>query len=978
MQQRHDTVPDRQPAGPWWTAALTDEERATDGPPPPWVRFVEDEVLADGSRDTGTSQAPTRQTELREDGSPRPGTPTGPDALAPALAPWRRAAAGRLAAALADPAVEGHAATTVLDDVLALLDARLSRLAARCLVTDLHADREAGRLAGDDPRARFADSTARTGSPSGTRALVHRYPVLARLLAQAVLGTTDAAREVLDRLAEDRDAVVAGVLDATDPGALTGLELGRGDTHGGGRSVAVLRFADGRRVVYKPRPLAVATGYAGLVDWLASRVPGLDLWHERTLDRGTYGWVEHVDHTPCHDVAQVADFYRRTGALLALLYAVDATDMHLENLVARGPHPVLVDVETLFHAAAPAPLVVASDPARGALSRSVLSTGLLPAVVVGEHGAVDLSGVGGERDGTWPDDVVRWQDAGLDTMHLVRTAAPAAGAARNRPVLDGVPARPHEHQDALLTGFDQAYRALQAAADELCAEDGPLAGLADAVTRLVLRESSWYARLLDETTHPDLLADAAVRDAVLRRELDDPSGHRYPGQAALVTAELAQLWAGDVPLFATRPGSRDVTDGAHGTHGTQTTVRLLDRPGLEEAVAKVRRLDELDRRRQGWVVRAALATTGAQARELVLDTAPGRDAAPDPQRVLAAACGIGDHLVAVAERDAWRASWLGVQQVDGHWAVLPMGAALADGYPGTALFLAELAELTGLERYRDLAASAAAPLAPLVGVLADDPLAAAAVGPGAHLGLGGVAHATAQLARRLDDPRLAAAAATATDLLRDLVGRYVADGGDLSLADGLAGGLTVLADPGVGPAGSGPAGSGAAADLLRQAAAALLASARAAGDALGTSLDRGLPGIAWAAACCARATGDDALAEAAGALLDGLAPAPDVATVRSCLGTGPWTGGGGGATPFHLLESLTAAGEPAAARRDRAVAALLDRLERHEGVCATPGGVTTPGLFDGLAGAGHGLLRATFPDRVPSLLLPGQRAAVAA
>ena len=39
-------------------------------------------------------------------------------------------------------------------------------------------------------------------------------------------------------------------------------------------------------------------------------------------------------------------FYRRQGALLALLYALEATDFHAENLIASGEFPVLIDLET--------------------------------------------------------------------------------------------------------------------------------------------------------------------------------------------------------------------------------------------------------------------------------------------------------------------------------------------------------------------------------------------------------------------------------------------------------------------------------------------------------------------------------------------------------------------------------------------------------------------------------------------------------
>ncbi|MEV8108999.1 hypothetical protein, partial [Streptomyces sp. NPDC088135] len=49
--------------------------------------------------------------------------------------------------------------------------------------------------------------------------------------------------------------------------------------------------------------------------------------------------------------------------------------------------------------------------------------------------------------------------------------------------------------------------------------------------------------------------------------------------------------------------------------------------------------------------------------------------------------------------------------------------------------------------------------------------------------------------------------------------------------------------------------------------------------------------------------------------------------------------------------------------------ALLAAADRAKPRCGTPGQVSHPGLLTGLAGIGHGLLRAGFPDRVPSVLL---------
>jgi len=93
-----------------------------------------------------------------------------------------------------------------------------------------------------------------------------------------------------------------------------------------------------------------------------------------------------------------------------------------------------------------------------------------------------------------------------------------------------------------------------------------------------------------------------------------------------------------------------------------------------------------------------------------------------------------------------------------------MGAGLAAGYSGVAVFLAQLAALTGGDRYAGLAMSAAVPLPRLVEHLAGRPEPAAAVGPGAFHGLGGICYALARLSRLLGDADLAACLAASVDL----------------------------------------------------------------------------------------------------------------------------------------------------------------------------------------------------------------------
>lgn len=324
--------------------------------------------------------------------------------------------------------------TAVRDDLERHLSGRLARTAARTLVLELYEARSAGLLDGDDTRARFRDFLGRTASRRGLAALLAGRPVLARILGRAALDAADAVAEALERLADDHVRLAAGLLEESGGGVLVGVEPGAGDGHRGGRSVMLLRFADGTRLVYKPRPLAAHCHFNDLVAWFNGLTDSVDLRTLRLLDRGDYGWVEFVAAQPCASAAEVETFYRRQGALLALLHLIDGTDLHHENLIAAGAHPVLVDVETLFHP--PLAGTGTEDPAARALHDSVYRVGLLPQLLVGDDSALDVSAVGGGLEAVSP--VVRadWADAGTDRMRLVRRAG-RFGESANRPRLAG-------------------------------------------------------------------------------------------------------------------------------------------------------------------------------------------------------------------------------------------------------------------------------------------------------------------------------------------------------------------------------------------------------------------------------------------------------------------------------------------------------------------------------------------------------------
>ncbi|MFC0627041.1 type 2 lanthipeptide synthetase LanM family protein [Kribbella deserti] len=928
---------------PWWQAGLAPREYdALGGSTPDWAAYVD--RLPAYSTSTGEGLA---------------------DALQPLLdgvrAELRRQYDGVNNAGLTNELVQ-H------------LGQRLVRLAARTLVLELNKARKNNQLAGETSADRFTHFT-RQLSQGGLVPLLRRYPVLARVLSQACRGAVSSHLELLDRLATDKAELVDTFFAGTDPGLLISAAVS-GDTHRGGRAVAILTFENGAKLVYRPRSLDLHGHFNEIVDWLNERAR-LDLRTVRLLPRQGYGWLEFVEHNACTDVSSVRRFYHRQGALLALLYVLDGTDMHYENLIASGEHPVLVDVETLFHPVLSVPSMIGPDPATEALTSSVHQTALLPLLMLGDQGAADMSGLGGDDDTVLPTTVVGWQDAGLDTMRLVRRPA-VIKASNNRPMLSGKASEPRQHQSALLAGFASAYNAIAQHRDELA---GPLLeACADDEVRLVAQATSMYATLLDESTHPDALRDGDTRDELFGL-LFDQAGDDVRRQ--LVPAELADLWAGDIPLFTTKPGSRAIWTATGGC-----LPGLLGTSGLASTRAKIARLGEVDRHTQEWIISATLATRSAAAehRGVAGRRMPAVAVPPDPQRLLIAATGIADEILARSINRHGRANWLGLELVDDlNWALLPMGAGLPSGYTGTALFLSQLAAMTGAERYVELARDALRPLPRLLDAMAADADLAEAVGPG-YEGLGGIAYALARIISL--DPEHAELGGW-LDLALEIASALPA--ADASYFEGEAGGLAAMLAIEAGN------GHPVAGQLARQYADRLLTA-----EPPSTGFARGSIGVGWALlrmpADAYREAGL-ALLHAAGAQVESMPAAglPD-ADLGWCAGRAGTTvaaiaAGWQGPVTSYLLDTaarpalrdmslchgelgaleplieLAAQGDPSAETlRARAAGQVLGAIDLYGPRCGTPDGVPSPGLLTGLAGIGYGLLRLGFPE-VPSALL---------
>ena len=370
------------------------------------------------------------------------------------------------------------------------LSQELSKITSRVMVLELNVARLSGVLEGDTPQERFNHFFQRIRRPEEFRKILKEYPVLARNVVSTIDHWVRFSLEFLEHLCDDWIEIKDTLAPAGDPGLLSALQIGSGDRHREGRSVVIVSFSSGFKAVYKPRSLSVDVHFSRLLEWLNERGDHPKYKTLKVIDRATHGWVQFVEAKSCETVEQIRRFYERQGGYLALLYTLEATDFHLENLMACGEHPYLIDLEALFH---PRPSQTIGDSnsfvlAARIMSHSVLRIGLLPQRMWtgGKDEGIDVSGLGGAAGQLTPHELPVFEQTGTDEMRLVRKRIPLPGS-NNRATFNAVAVDARDYIESIIKGFSSVYRLLSKYRDDLLRDDSPLSGFLEDEVRVVLR-----------------------------------------------------------------------------------------------------------------------------------------------------------------------------------------------------------------------------------------------------------------------------------------------------------------------------------------------------------------------------------------------------------------------------------------------------------------------------------------------------------
>ena len=550
---------------------------------------------------------------------------------------------------------------------------------ARCLIQDIHVCRESGLLRGADAAAEYQYYNEHMlGNTAYVQALCDKYPELLRLLLLKIEMIISLLAEIVSAVIKDKERLVDFFPSGNGMGRIASLTCGLSDSHQNGKTVAKIVFEGGNSVFYKPHGLHKEILYQNAYRWFCGfhQLAAKEL---RIIDGGTYGWEECVEKNFCRTDQQVQRFFYRLGLQLFLCYLTGASDLHGENIIADGEHPVIVDFETFPGA---------GTPADDFLKNSVLRTGILPQSVwdVGGRGS-NISAIhqGGKIKTAFQVPVIH----NKHTSDICISYRPGeADLADSLPKLNGEAIRAEAYTGYLCQGFADAYQTAHTNKEVLMPLLRPFF---ETKSRCLLRHTQQYSMFLSTSWHPDFMGGIDKR--ILLMHVLKKSGDEEKAKSNFFAYEAEALLNGTIPIFYRRGGSRSLYAGdgsEYPDYFTSTTADIWQQ--------KMAGLSAADLLKQTMLIELSMqALSDSQImadREMPLqDTgeAVGQCLVSEQKRNLLAGQ-IADRICSLAvSGGAGEINWVKLQyHQGGSWAIEPLTMNLYDGISGVAVFLATL------------------------------------------------------------------------------------------------------------------------------------------------------------------------------------------------------------------------------------------------------------------------------------------------
>ncbi|MEJ7530171.1 type 2 lanthipeptide synthetase LanM [Staphylococcus hominis] len=381
----------------------------------------------------------------------------------------------------------------------------------------------------------------------------NKYPTLAKLITKRLQFLLNFYKEVISRSDKDYLDIKKMLNIDTKTLKLKNINLSSGDSHNEGRTVCILEFDVGK-IVYKPKNLEINKAIDEFLLWFTNYTNSIDIKFPKGIYKENYSYVEFVGFKELSNDKEIENFYFRYGYLIALTYIFNITDIHLENLIAHGEYPVIVDIETSFQNNLPFQESLLVNLFKITDSNSVKASGLLPqSLLIGEDDDnIDLGALKGKQQKLNKKAII---PVGINTddFHYEKVGQVYGPSGENIPKnqyneeIDF-----NDYRNIIVEGFCDFIEKIYHNKELVLRK---INEMNNCKIRILLKGTEKYFSMIRFSNHPNYNQKMKYRERFLMNIWSYPYADKRP-----ILSEFRDLIYNDIPIFETFMNSTNLLD----------------------------------------------------------------------------------------------------------------------------------------------------------------------------------------------------------------------------------------------------------------------------------------------------------------------------------------------------------------------------------------------------------------------------------
>ncbi|MEB6747780.1 type 2 lanthipeptide synthetase LanM [Staphylococcus haemolyticus] len=374
--------------------------------------------------------------------------------------------------------------------------------------------------------------------------------------------------------------------DLIENGKIRDISFDIGDSHNDGASVAIITLNNNNKIVYKPKNLEPELSYYNILKKVSYKL-NRNIKVPQTYSFDNYGWQEYIEYQPCNFENLAHSYYYNLGIQTCLLYCLNASDMHYENLIVSEDSPILIDLETILQ---PSFNYNYEDPSENMIAKTVLQTLLFEFSISKNSNLIYMGGTTNQINRPFIHTQLINEDN--DQISIVENIINNKNHSSNIPTSqNGTAYEIYNYSSDLVAGFSDCYKLIQM--DKNIIMNNLLEK--DFKVRSVLRPTYVYTRFIE------YFKQLNKSDGVL--EILKESNTHFKESNLIAEKELFSITNLDVPYFNVSISSKNLRN-----NGKVIVNDFFKTSALEELNIKLESLNTKDLDLQLQLIKNSIST----------------------------------------------------------------------------------------------------------------------------------------------------------------------------------------------------------------------------------------------------------------------------------------------------------------------------------------------------------------------------------